>query len=88
MASDRDAARRLVQRLFRRDIESKLASKKNEAWRLRGYAWGSAFACRMFQDNPELSEDARSLAKWAEGEFVKIGNARVTVDEAVCGYGG
>lgn len=68
--------------------ERKLASKKYEAWRLRGYANGSAFACRMMQDNPSLSADAKSFAKWAELEFNKIAGARVTVDEAVCGYGG
>lgn len=77
-----------LRRLVRRDIESKLASKNYEAWRLRGYAFGNAFACRMMRDNPDLSEDAKNVAEWAEDEFVKIGNSRVSVDEAVCGYGG
>jgi hypothetical protein len=77
-----------IRRFLHRDIENLLTSKKNEAWRLRGYAYGNAFACRMMQDNPDMSDDALSIAKWAEAEFLKIGQSRVSVDEAVCGYGG
>jgi hypothetical protein len=70
------------------NIETLLASDEKEAWRLKGYANGCAFACYMFAENPELTEGERKAYKWAEKEFNKIAGSKVTVDEAVCGYGG
>lgn len=69
-------------------IEEKLASDAYEAWRLKGYAYGSAFACRMLGDNPDAPEMEVKAYRWAENEFLKIAQGRVNVDEAVCGYGG
>lgn len=39
--------------------------------------FSAAHAAFMYGENPELSRDAVTAYKWAEREFVRIGNKRV-----------
>ena len=60
----------------------------DEIKRVKGGAFGFAFAARMFGDNPELSEDMTRVYRWAEKCFIKLATGEITDEEAILGYGG
>jgi hypothetical protein len=74
---------------LRRELKKRERSEPyNQWWRMQGVAWGNAFTARMCGDYPGRTEDAKEAYRWAEKEFLRIAQDKITIDDAVVGFGG